>query len=299
MLLPSLILGLVVQAPPTPIVCPPQGSARADLEALRGQGFDVPDDAKRHSLALGLVACLESPDPGLRDRIAFEALSTWLRAGKLDGATLRTLRVALIARVRGPEDEAGFRIPFAILALSEVARVDRVAATFSDVELSELVDVGAEGLRRIRDYRGLDDTQGWRHGVAHAADLALQLTLNPRVGAADLRKLLGAVATQIAPGGAVFYTDSEPERLARPVLYAWRRGGLDAGFWEAWFSALSDPAPLKTWGAAFESRAGLAQRHNRLAFLNALSFAARSAGDETGLALGARADKTAGRLMAN
>lgn len=299
MLLPSLILGLAVQAPPAPIVCPPQGATRTDLDALRSRGFEVPDTTARHALALGLVACLESPDPALRDRIAFEALSTWLRAGKLDAATLQTLRVTLIARVRGPEDEAGFRLPFAILALSEVARVDRVAATFSDAELAELVDTAAEGLRRIRDYRGLHDTQGWRHGVAHAADLALQLTLNPRVGAADLRKLLGAVATQIAPGGAVFYTDSEPERLARPVLYAWRRGLLDAAFWDSWFSALGEPAPLKTWAAAFESRAGLAQRQNRLAFLNALSFAARSAGDEAGLALGALADKTAGRLMAN
>lgn len=299
MLLPSLVLALVIQTPPQTLACPPPGASRAELDALRSRGFEVPADAQRHALALGLVACLESPDPGLRDRIAFEALSTWLRAGKLDRGTLQTLRGLLIARVKGPDDDAGFRIPFAILALSEVARVDRVAATFSDAELAEMVDVAVEGLKRIRDYRGLDDTQGWRHGVAHAADLALQLTLNPRVSASDLRKLVGAVATQIAPEGTVFYTDSEPERLARPVLYAWRRGLLDAAFWDSWFAALGDPAPLKSWAAAFESRAGLAQRHNRLAFLNALSFAARSAGDDPGVAMGARADKAAARLMAN
>lgn len=299
MLLPSLVLGLLAQTTAPHLPCPPAGTTRADLETLRTRGFEIAQDRERHALALSLLGCLESPDPALRDRVAFEALSTWLRSGQLDLPTVQALRISLIARIKGPEDEAGFRLPFAILALSEIARVDRIQATFSDAELAELVDVAASGLTRVRDYRGLDDVQGWRHGVAHGADFALQLALNPRVAAAELRKLLGAVATQIAPAGAVFYTDSEPERLARPVLYAWRRGLLDTAFWDAWFDSLGSPAPLKSWPVAFESRAGLAQRHNRLAFLNALSFAARSAGDDSGRALGALADKTAGRIMAN
>lgn len=299
MLVASLILGLFVQAPPAPGPCPPSGVDRAELDALRGRGFELAADEERHALALRLLPCLEHPDPALRDRIAFETLSTWLRGRKLDRATLETLRASLVGLARGPEDDAGFRLPFAILALSEVARVDRIEATFSDAELSDLVEAAASGLGRIRDYRGLDDTRGWRHGVAHGADFALQLSLNPRVGADGLRRLLGAVASQIAPEGPVFYTDSEPERLARPVLYAWRRGILDAAFWDSWFAALAEPLPLKSWDKAFESRAGLARRHNRLAFLHALSFAARSAGDASGLALGALADKTAGRIMAN
>ena len=30
----------------------------------------------------------------------------------------------------------------------------------------------------VRDYRGFDAKQGWRHGVAHGADLLLQLSRN-------------------------------------------------------------------------------------------------------------------------
>ncbi len=50
-----------------------------------------------------------------------------------------------------------------------------------------------------------------------------------------------AVGSQIAPSGPVFYTFGEPARLARAVVFIYRRGALDTAFWDGWFAAIRQP----------------------------------------------------------
>lgn len=276
--------------------CPPGGITRADLLALKQSKFEMASSDERNRLALRLLGCLDDPDPAIRDGVVFEGLSTWLRGKALSPATMAALESSLRATLVGEKDGPGFRLPFAALVLSEVARADRIEPLFTEETRAGLVEVAAASLVRVDDYRGFHPTEGWRHGVAHGADLVLQLALNPRVGTPGLRRLMEATATQIAPRGAVFYTFGEPERLARAVVFAYRRGLLDPGFWEAWFAALASPKPLADWGAAFLSVEGLAKRHNTIAFLHALSFAGRAGGDEAGKAIAVLADKAAAQI---
>lgn len=283
-------------APPLLDPCPPAGLTRADLLKLKQSKFEVTSGDERSRLATGLLACLDHPDPAIRDGVAFEALSTWLRGKALAPVTIRALGASLQATLAGESDARGFRLPFAALVLSEVARADRIEPLFTAAQRADLVEAAAASLTRVRDYRGFDPVEGWRHGVAHGSDLVLQLALNPGVGAAGLRRLLEAVATQVAPRGAVFYTFAEPERMARAVIFAYRRGALGADFWDAWFASLANPEPLPDWGAAFLTVEGLARRHNTLAFLHALAFAGRAQGDEPGRAAAALADRAATRI---
>lgn len=286
-------VGLVaaVQVAGTPAVCPPAGMTRAALLDLRAAKFEVASDAARNQTAVSLLGCLDDADPTIRDGVVFEGLQTWLRGKKLGPATVDGLRASLVATLRGPKETAGFRHPFAALVLSEVARVDRIEATFSDAQRSELVDVAVANLRGVDDYRAFDPKDGWRHGVAHGADLVLQLAINPKVGADDARRLMDAIVAQIAPKGAPGYTAGEPERLARAVVFTHRRGVLPAEYWTEWFAAVTNPAPLASWRDAFSSVEGLAKRHNATAFLLALGFAGRQTGGEAGLALAALAEK--------
>lgn len=291
-LLTSLLL-----AAPTPPGCPPPGLTRAEVLKLRESKFAIASDEERNALAVRLLGCLDDPDPAVRDGVVFEGLSTWLRAKALTPATILALEESLRHTLGGEKDANGFRLPFAALVLSEVARTDRIQPVFPDEVRGRLVAVAASSLREVNDYRGFDAVAGWRHGVAHGADLVLQLALNPKVDAKGLGELMQAVASQIAPRGSVFYTFGEPERLARAVIFSYRRGLLDAAFWENWLASISDPQPLPSWGAAFQSVDGLARRHNALAFLHALSFAGRVGGDEAGKTLAALADKAATRIM--
>ncbi|NVI98720.1 DUF2785 domain-containing protein [Myxococcus sp. AM009] len=247
--------------------CPPKGSTRESLAALKATKFDVPDAAAREALVKGLLGCLGSPDPALRDGVAYEALTRWLRDGKLDAAALRGLRDALQGMLAGA-DAAGFRKPFAALVLSEVARVDRVKPWMTAEERTAMVESAARYVESVRDYRGFDEATGWRHGVAHGSDWLMQLSLNPALDRAQADRILAAVATQAVPEQAHAYVFGEPERLARPVLFLARRGIYSEEEWRAWFAAL-----LPRLGAAskaYKDGAWLARRHDLRAFLLSL-----------------------------
>ena len=160
-----------------------------------------------------------------------------------------------------PADAAGFRRPFAALALSELARVDRLQPFLSVAERAELVTAAAAYLASVDDYRGFIPGDGWRHGVAHGADLVLQLSLNPAVDAAAQRTLLAAIAAQVMPGGH-FYVFGEGGRLMRPVFYIARRKLLPAEEWSTWFAALAARRQ-----AAAPTLAALAADHDLATFV--------------------------------
>jgi hypothetical protein len=277
---PLAVGGLFVSALASAAGCPPAGHDLVTLRAQKDANFEMPDDADRQALARALLPCLADPDPALRDGIAFEAYSTWMRAGKLTVATRTDLLSGLVAMLQpDSKDSNGFRQPFAALVLSEVARTDRLSAWMSPAQRDRLVDEAGRYLESVRDYRGFTEKEGWRHGVAHGSDLVLQLVLNPQLDRGAVDRLLAAVAAQVAPPGEHAYVDGESERLARPVLYAASRELHSTEDWQKWLQAVASPAPLPDWGAAFQSRAGLAKRHNLQAFLYALYVNARESGD--------------------
>lgn len=249
--------------------CPPAGETRASLLALKaGQWQATPalPAAAHQTLALALVDCLADPDPVLRDEIAFDALQTWMRGGLLTPATLHTLRSGLLATLAAPADAAGFRQPFAALVLAEVARVDRLQPFLTADERNTLVTQAARYLAGVRDLRGFDATEGWRHGVAHGADLLLQLALNPALQRTQADTLLDAIAAQVLPEAAQPWHHGEPGRLAAPVFFLARRDLLTPDDWQRWFDALAARVPR----GAPTTPALLAQRHNLGAFLSGL-----------------------------
>jgi hypothetical protein len=247
--------------------CPPDGWSRASIEALKQDDFRIADPGTRAALAIGLIDCLDSPDPTLRDGAAYEALQHWLRAKDLSPELRRDLRTRLFAKLDAP-DPQGVARPFAALVLSEIARSDRIEPWMRDDERSEMIGRAARYLRSIDDYRGFDPEAGWRHGVAHGADWAMQLALNPVLTRAQLDPLLDAVAAQAVPAAGHAYVFGEPERLARPLLFIAKRGLHSETEWTAWFASLSqrvgDPA------LAWKDAAWLARRHDLAAFLQLL-----------------------------
>ncbi len=270
-----MIAGLLVA---TLATCAPRGMDRAALDALKAGGFRIADVRERHAFALEIADCLGDPDPQVRDGLAFEALQALMRGTQLDVPTVRALRDRLVPRLTAADPD-GFSRPFAALVLAEVARTDRIAPWMGAEERRASVAAASAYLRGVHDYRGFDERDGWRHGVAHGADLVMQLAYNANVDRAGLERILDAVASQVAPAGH-FYMYGEAERLAAPVIAVARRGVLTQAEWDAFFARVSASAPLGDWRDAYRSQAGLAKKHDTLAFLSFIYLNARIGGAE-------------------
>jgi hypothetical protein len=246
---------------------------------LQSHDFVFANATDANRAALALLPCLDDPDPKVRDALAYEALATWMRGKQISAATAREALQRLNARLKAP-DASGFGRPFAALVLAEVARMDRVDAYLTSSEYSAFVASASEYLQTVRDYRGFDEREGWRHGVAHGADLLMQLALNPRLTKPDADAMLAAIAQQVAPSTPHAYIYGESERLARPVLFIAQRALHSNAEWSAWLAKIISPAPLAQWSDAYTSQRGLAKRHNTHTFLNALHTTLTVNGDE-------------------
>ena len=285
---PSLIHG---QSPPG---CQLSLDARQDWQQRLGAVLSD-ESARIEGAELNrLLDCFDHPDPAIRDQWVFESLSQLLRGGKVDAdgiaAAIDRLQPALNeSEASSPAAKSalvatgGFRQPFAALLLSELVRADRVTPALPAERVDRLAQSASEYLSSISDYRAFDQTQGWRHGVAHGADLLLQLAVHPALGKQRQSDFLPALKLQIRTD-TLAYTHAEPERLARAAYYLHQRGDVGAESWTQWLTELAAPAPLDNWGQAYQREQDLRRRHNVLAFLQALGFAARQGGGAQALA---------------
>lgn len=258
--------------------CPPAGRTRAAMNVLVETRFAMEDAKQRNALAVELVDCLGHADPYWRDRIAFEALSGWIRADQLEPKTLLDLVGSLSATLASAApDKAGFRKSFSALVLASLVEADRRRAFLEDGATGRLVDVAADWFESIRDYRGFDARAGWRHAIAHGADLLAQLAVHPRATADDIDRIVGALATQVAPASGHAYIHGEPERLALPLLYIAGRGLYTTQQWQDWFDVI---AAIPEDGNLYGSTSALARRHNLQALLLVLYVNAGESRDE-------------------
>jgi len=273
-LLAALVMASPSAATVNEAVCSIAPPADGDLKSYAATFFPKAGEADLDALA----GCLGDPDPAVRDDFAYMLWSEGLRARHLTASQMREALRRLTAAMAAPEDARGFRRPFAVLALSEIARTDRIAPWLTEAELHALAEAGSAYLSGVTDYRGFEEGEGWRHGVAHGADLMLQLALNPRLTRADADLLLSAIASQVVPGEPVFYHYGEPGRLARPLLFLARRADIDLSAWNAWFEALA-AGGAERLQPPLDSDAKLAAVHNSTAFAQAVYVSAAESQD--------------------
>lgn len=246
LLLSTLSVGVAAQT------CAPPVDLKTETDAGRIQ-----------QQAVALLPCLGHPDPQLRDDIAFEQISAWARGGKLEAATLQRLRTDLVAVLDAKPDTAGVHQPFAVLTLAEVARADRLKPFMTTEQRGELVEHATRFLSSVRDYRGFTPGEGWRHGVAHGADLALQLGMNEALSAAQRQQLLDAVSSQVLADHRHAYRFGEGQRLARAALQLQLRLKPDEAAVQAWLDRLLQPLKAaKGW-----DETALTDLHNLREFL--------------------------------
>lgn len=288
---PVTAIGLLVNLLFLPLAagfaCEPLGLPADELLAGENGQFQVPPGADAGALVIALADCLGDPDPFARDGVGYTGIATILRSGDVEVDTTRALMSRLLTLLMDDDVSGnGFVQPFAALALAEVARVDRVTPIFSAAERSELVSAATHYLTNVRDYRGFDDEDGWRHGIAHGADFLMQIVLNAELDDEHVRPIVAAALSQVRAADGHAYVFGESQRLSRPVLFAARRGLITPDEWQTLLAPVGAP-PGASWGAAFSSTHDLAILHNSRQFL--LSVYASIAESDNALYAGIRA----------
>jgi hypothetical protein len=211
--------------------------------------YAVPAGQSLPDLTRELTGLLGSPDPDLRDEVAYSILAAWIYQKRtIEPAGLRpltaTLTGNLTANLGSTGTDAVLKRSFSALVLSIVAARDNAAPFLTEAEYRDLVDRTIAYLGAERDVRGYDEEKGWIHSTAHTADLLKFLGRNRYLRPADQVRVLDAVSCKLRAAPVVF-THGEDERLARAILSLVARADFNPAAFSSWVDR-AVPARLTT-----------------------------------------------------
>ncbi|MEZ5289478.1 MAG: DUF2785 domain-containing protein [Vicinamibacterales bacterium] len=237
----SVALAISLLLPGVPGVAA-QSRTREQWVALAKGGFVVPAGETAAGLLVEMNALLASPDPVLRDEVAYSAAERWiLRDKAVEPGDLRRLLALWTANLGDGLGTAGddrvFRRSFSALCLSLMAARDVATPFLTADEAHGLTDRLFDYLTRERDLRGFDAAHGWMHAVAHTSDAFKFLARGRYWRRADLPRLLSLVSAKTAEAEGVFQW-GEPQRMAFAIQAAVRREDADTAAVEQWIDGL-------------------------------------------------------------
>jgi Protein of unknown function (DUF2785) len=234
---------MVAAQSPTPAVnTAPNRQYFRDIAAHQ---FAVPAGASAFALAQQLTGWLASPDPTLRDDLAYTILDVWTRHSQLTGPQLLTLLPQLQQNLTSGIGESGtdsvFKRSFSALTLASFAERDLDQPFLSPAQYRALLAATLAYLHDERDTRGFDPAKGWIHSTAHTADLLAALARNPHFTPADQQTLFAAVEQRLASAGHI-YTFGEQDRLAVALLCVITREDFQLAAYQSWLESLQQDA---------------------------------------------------------
>lgn len=268
----------LVGAPPCRAVepaAPPVPHDRAFWRAIKAADFAVPKGSSAAVLVEELSDYFSSPDPELRDDLAYSIPAAWIERGLLDVEAERRL----VARWSGqltvglsePGDDRVLLRSYSALGLSLLAERDLAAPFLGAEGHRALLDAALAYLAGERDLRGYDRVKGWYHATAHTADLLKFLSRSPHLRGEDAARVLAAIDVRLDTAGEILgqaFAWGEPERLADAATALVLGGKLDPKALNECL-ARSVAAARNLWNGPFDPARYAAVR-NRQAFLNRL-----------------------------
>jgi hypothetical protein len=255
---------------------PPQSAPKHDpafWRAIQTNHYAVPDGESAVELAHELSGYLGSPDPELRDDLAYSILDVWIiERPQLSRQELVPFVEEWSANLKIGIGESGtdsvLKRSFSALMLSSIAQRDLKTQFLGDARYHALLRDAISYLTNERDLRGYDASKGWIHATAHTADLLKALAENDLLTQDDQHAILTAIAERLATAPTV-YSYGEQDRLALAIRSIVTRRDFDAEYFNKWLANLNE-ADDKVWKEKPLTPAILATYQNRTYMLEAL-----------------------------
>lgn len=245
---------------------PAQQHDREFWRSIIKNKYAVPRNESADVLALELNSLLASPDPELRDDLAYSILGTWIHHDQLSTPTLIVLTEQWKSNMKVGIGEAGtdsvLLRSFSALCLSEIAKREAKSPALGAKRYHELVADAIEYLQAERDLRGYDATLHWIHATAHTADLLAALADSSLLTKEESSAMLRAIAARLSTAPQV-YTQGEQDRLAAAVVALIRRKDFETNSFDAWVSGIQNE-DRNVWSDTTVESLAHYQNHNYL-----------------------------------
>jgi hypothetical protein len=241
-ILPLVFAGLVLIPPD---LAAPQHSKEFWRDLIDKKAAPPADQLP--ALVAELSGHLGSPDPELRDDIAYTLLSSWIYRQRVVSVEQRKKLmddwIANLSKGIGEQSsDSVFRRSFSALALGILAILDNEAPYLERAEFERLLTAALTYLRDERDVRGFDAATGWMHSAAHTADLLRFLARSRHLQVVEQATILAAIAEKISVVDQAF-THGEDERFARAVHSIATRPDFDEAGFTRWTNLLAVSPP--------------------------------------------------------
>jgi len=215
---------------------------RAEWVALRESNFAVPAGQTPMGLLRQMNALIGSPDPFLRDNVAYEAAARWIyTTGVLSPNEQRELLALWTSNLQTglgeSSGDAAFRRSFSALNLSVLAARENAAPFLSQDEFDKFLATMLDYLASERDTRGYDATRGWIHAAAHTADVLKFLARSSKLTPAAQSRMLAAIDEKCRTFGPVFQW-GEDARLSQAIVSLAKRTDFDKAAFDGWLAAV-------------------------------------------------------------
>jgi hypothetical protein len=235
----------------------------------------LPEGHSAAELAPELLGYLGSPDPWLRDDVAFEVLAAWIvRDNLFPPAELRAIGDKLAANLQiglaDPGDERILLRSFSALVLNKVIESDNWHHTLESADTHRWMDAVCAYIVAERDTRGQIPGQGWAHAIAHAADALWVLAQSRHLAAPELLRILGTIAARVMQPGEQPYLYGEDQRLGYAAMAVLQRDLLDLPAITGWVEQIAHPDG--EWRAIYAAPENTIAYQNTTTFLRSLYF---------------------------
>lgn len=243
---------------------------RAYWRAISANQYKVPEGASADALAGELSSLLASPDPELRDDLAYSILARWIYRGMLAPPTLIMLTDEWRANLKDGLGEMGtnsvLKRSFSALCLASMAQREAKAPFMGAERYHQLVAESTGYLQAERDLRGYDAQLHWIHATAHTADLLAGLAESAQLTEDEAAQMLAAIDARLKSAEEIF-TQGEQDRLAAAVVAVVRHRDFKRTTFDDWLTAIQDE-DRNVWTKT--SPAALARYQNHTYLLQAL-----------------------------
>lgn len=211
-------------------------------------GLRLPQDRTLSELTAELTVMLGSPDPEIRDGIAWAALSTWLEQGVYDelipglGDGMAAGLVTGLTRSGKsavPGDHSVLRRAMSARALGACLRVGGARGLVSGTTVLRWGDLLAGWFLREPDSRAHLPGAGEARALARGAEALAELAASPFLQAPELTVVLDIVADRALDPGTTPLISGELDAMAGAVRAALLRGLIPTSVTIPWLARIA------------------------------------------------------------